>query len=56
MEVTTPNAATTVLTAASGVILLLGLPAGLFLLIPGFIAGLIGGAVNAWLLLTKITD
>lgn len=56
MEVTTPNAATAVLTAAGGVILLIGRPAGLYLLIPAFIATLIGGALNAWLLLTRITD
>ena len=55
LEIATPNGATAVLTGAAGVILLLGLPAGLFLLIPGFIACLIGGAVNAWLLLTRIT-
>ena len=42
------------LTGAAGVVLLLGLKAGLFVLIPAFIASLIGGAANAWLLLTRI--
>jgi len=40
---------------AAGVILLLGFPTGLFLLAPAFIASPIGGAVNAWLLLTRTT-
>jgi hypothetical protein len=51
----TPNGVTVVLTGAAGVILLLGFPAGLFLLALSFIASLTGGAVNAWLLLTRTT-
>jgi hypothetical protein len=55
LQVATPNGVTVVLTGAAGVILLLGFPAGLFLLTLSFIASLIGGAVNAWLLLTRTT-
>ena len=54
LEVATPNAVAAGLTGAAGVVLLLGLKAGLFVLIPAFIASLIGGAANAWLLLTRI--
>jgi hypothetical protein len=41
---------------AAGIVLVLGAPAGLYLLVGPVLIALVGGVVSAWLLLTKITE
>ena len=45
-----------VLLAVAGVVLILDHKYGLYFLIPAVIAVLIGGVVNAWLILVRLTD
>jgi hypothetical protein len=56
LEAVTPNAATSVLLLATGIILVLGLSAGLYVLVAPVLAALVGGVASAWLFLTKITE
>ena len=48
-----PNVTTAVLIGASGVVLLFGLPVGLFLLAVATLIGFVGGVVGAWLVLVR---
>lgn len=56
LDAVAPNAVTSVLLLVAGVLLVLGLHAGLDVLVLPVIAALAGGVVSAWLLLTKIPD
>jgi len=50
-----PDAITTVLLAAAGVLLLAGVDDGVYVLVPAMIAAIIGGVASAWLFLIRIT-
>lgn len=54
LEAVAPNAVTSILLAISGLLLVLGVHAGLYVLVLPVITALAGGVVSAWLLLTKI--
>lgn len=56
LEAVTPNMITSVLLLAAGIILVLGVHAGLYLLVAPVLTALVGGVASAWLLLTKITE
>jgi uncharacterized membrane protein len=55
LEAVTPNMVTSLLLLAAGIIVLLGLRAGLYVLVAPVLTALVGGAASAWLFLTKIT-
>lgn len=55
LEAVTPNAVTSVLLLAAG-ILVLGVSAGLYVLVAPVLTALVGGVVSAWLFLTKVTE
>jgi len=44
-----------VLLATAGVLLLLGVDDGIYVLVPTVALALVGGVVSAWLFLTKLT-
>jgi hypothetical protein len=50
-----PNTVTAVLVGVAGLTLLLRAGGGLYWLIPATVAGLLGGVVNAWLFLVRVT-
>jgi hypothetical protein len=50
-----PNTITAVLVGAAGLTLLLRAGGGLYWLIPAAVASLVGGVVNAWLFLVRVT-
>ena len=50
-----PNSVTAVLVAVAGLTLLLQAGGGLYWLIPAAVASLVGGVVNAWLFLVRLT-
>lgn len=54
LEVIAPNAVTAALLFVSGLLVALGVHAGLYVLVVPVIAALAGGVASAWLLLTKI--
>jgi hypothetical protein len=56
LEAVTPNMVTSVLLLAAGIILVLGLGAGLYVLVAPVLTAMVGGVASAWLLLTKITE
>ena len=56
LEAVTPNMVTSVLLLAAGIILVLGLGAGLYVLVAPVLTALVGGVASAWLFLTKITE
>jgi len=56
LEAVTPVTVTSLLLPAAGIVLVLGAPAGLYLLVGPVLIALVGGVVSAWLLLTKITE
>ena len=56
LDVVAPNTVTSILLFVSGLLVALGLHAGLYVLVLPVIAALAGGVVSAWLLLTKIPD
>lgn len=56
VEQASPNTVTAVLVAAAGFTFLLKAGGGLYWLIPAVLAGLVGGVVNAWLFLVRISD
>jgi hypothetical protein len=49
LEAVTPNAVTSVLLLAAGIILVLGVSAGLYVLVAPVLTALVGGVVSAWL-------
>ncbi|MGO8958509.1 MAG: hypothetical protein ACLQFR_14240 [Streptosporangiaceae bacterium] len=51
-----PNAITAVLVGIAGLTFLLKAGGGLYWLIPAAVASLLGGVVNAWLFLVKLTS
>jgi hypothetical protein len=51
-----PNTVTSVLLLAAGIVLVLGVHAGLYVLVGPVLVALAGGVASAWLFLTKITD
>jgi hypothetical protein len=56
LDAVAPNAVTSALLVVAGLLLIFGVDAGLYVLIAPVFAGLGGGVVNAWLLLTKIPE
>ncbi len=51
-----PNTITAVLVGAAGLTLLLRAGGGLYWLIPAAVASLLGGVINAWLFLVRLTS
>ena len=51
-----PNTITAVLVGVAGLTFLVQAGGGLYWLIPGAVASLLGGVVNAWLFLVKVTS
>lgn len=56
LEAVTPITVTSLLLLAAGTVLVLGVHAGLYVLVGPVIVALAGGVTSAWLLLTKITE
>ena len=56
LDAINPTFVTCSLLAVAGVVLILDHKSGLYFLIPAVIAVLIGGVVNAWLILVRLTD
>lgn len=56
LEAVTPTTVTSLLLLAAGIVLALGVPAGLYVLVVPVLIALVSGIVSAWLLLTKITE
>jgi hypothetical protein len=56
LESINPTYVTSSLLVVSAVILILGHKNGLYLLVPALIAVLVGGVVNAWLILVRLTE
>jgi hypothetical protein len=56
VEKFSPNMITAVLVAVAGLTFLLEAGGGLYWLIPATVASLVGGVVNAWLFLVKLTS
>ncbi len=56
VEKFSPNSITAVLVGVAGVTFLLRAGGGLYWLIPATVASLVGGVVNAWLFLIKVTS
>ena len=56
VEKFSPNLITAVLVGVAGLTLLLNAGGGLYWLIPATVASLLGGVINAWLFLIKVTS
>jgi hypothetical protein len=56
LDAINPTVVTCSLVVIAAVILILGHKDGLYLLVPALIAVLVGGVVNAWLILVNLTD
>jgi len=56
LEAVTPTTITSVLLLAAGIVLVLGVHAGLYVLVGPIFVALAGGLTSAWLFLTKITE
>lgn len=56
LESINPTFVTCSLLVVAAVILLLGHENGIYVLVPALIAVLVGGVVNAWLILVRLTD
>ncbi len=56
LEAVTPVTVTSLLLLAAGIVLVLGVHAGLYVLVGPVFVALTGGVTSAWLLLTKITE
>ncbi len=56
VEKFSPNMITAVLVGVAGLTLLLNAGGGLYWLIPATVASLLGGVINAWLFLVKVTS
>jgi hypothetical protein len=55
IERSSPNTITAVLVGVAGLTLLLRAGGGLYWLIPAAVTSLLGGVVNAWLFLVRVT-
>jgi hypothetical protein len=55
LDVVSPNTFTSLLLAATGLLLILGVQNGLYVLVGVVIVAMIGGVTSAWLFLTKVT-
>jgi hypothetical protein len=56
LEAVTPITVTSLLLLAAGIVLVLGVPAGLYVLVGPVVVALASGVASAWLFLTKITE
>jgi hypothetical protein len=56
LDVVVPSTAISLLLLAAGIVLVIGVHAGLYVLVGPVLAALAGGVASAWLLLTKITE
>jgi hypothetical protein len=56
LDATNPTVVTCSLLVIAGVVLILGHKDGIYLLVPALIAVLVGGVMNAWLILVRLTD
>jgi predicted DNA repair protein MutK len=56
LEAVTPTTITSLLLLAAGIVLVLGVHAGLYVLVGPVFVALAGGLTSAWLFLTKITE
>jgi len=56
LDAINPTSVTCSLLAIAAVILILGHTDGIYLHVPALIAVLVGGVVNAWLILVRLTD
>jgi hypothetical protein len=56
LQAVTPVTVTSLLLLAAGIVLAIGVPAGLYVLVAPVLIALVSGIVSAWLLLTKITE
>ena len=56
LEAVTPTTITSLLLLAAGIVLVLGVRAGLYVLVGPVVVALFGGVTSAWLFLTKITE
>jgi hypothetical protein len=56
LEVISPNTLTSLLLASTGLLLVLGVGEGLYVVVPTVIVAMVGGVTSAWLFLTRITD
>jgi hypothetical protein len=56
LEAVAPNAVTALLLLAVGIVLVAGVPAGLYVLVAPVLVAFVGGVASTWLLLTKITE
>jgi hypothetical protein len=56
LDAINPTFVTCSLLVIAAVILIVGSDDGIYLLVPALIAVLVGGVVNAWLILVKLTD
>jgi len=56
LEAVTPTTVTSLLLLAAGTVLVLGVHAGLYVLVGPVFVALVGGVTSAWLFLTKITE
>jgi O-antigen/teichoic acid export membrane protein len=55
LDTTNPTTISRALLLVAGVVLVLGDDDGVYVLVPALIAVLVGGVVNAWLILVKLT-
>jgi hypothetical protein len=56
LEAVTPTTITSLLLLAAGIVLVLGVHAGLYVLVGPVLVALVGGITSTWLFLTKITE
>jgi len=56
LEAVTPTTITSLLLLAAGIVLVLGVHAGLYVLVGPVLVAFVGGIASAWLFLTKITE
>ena len=56
LDAVAPNAVTSILLMAAGLVLILNVHAGLYVLLAPVLVALAGGVINAWLFLTRITN
>jgi cobalamin synthase len=56
LDASNPTVVTCSLLAIAAVVLILGHPDGIYVLVPALFAVLIGGVVNAWLILVRVSD
>jgi hypothetical protein len=56
LEAVAPNAVTSLLLLAAGIVLVLGVPAGLYVLVGPVLVALVGGIATTWLFLIKISE